>query len=284
MGTTRRRRFAFLAASCLPLIRTSPGIALAAQESGPAESQHLERVFFYQIDRKDLNYLGLATPESVREPLEREMDAVAGAQRGKQVWVASADLSRLRERTVTLAVPRGCVEESLRMGMTGRGFKVERLLVTAIQIDMEAARKGWIPTFDQDGSTRGRVGALSRGLHFVTHVAACSPDKLLKKAADVNGRIGLDLIPLRIETGDPGVAGSRVKEALRGLRGVRLASVDKEGRHPVVEVEMRALEELRFVRGKGAPILTQGGGAALGAPIAPIVERLKHAGLEAVED
>src|SRR5262245_19888999 len=267
-------------AACLALVGT---VARAARHSQDVAGADAERAWFYRISREDIDWesrKGVASegPNALPRRLCAKVDELLSDLQGRSVWLSPQPVDT-RMRVVAVQVPRECEDAQVRARLKKKGFDVERLLVTGIQVETSIVSPNWCPRFLEAGGVFHYARDDERGLFLVAHTASCKPERLVALAEGGGPRIAQDRTELEVRSGELGEKGERVETALRGLPGVRVVKVDVTDRRIIVAVEMRALKELRFRRGRESAKFE----TAVGAPILDVLERLRKAGIEARE-
>ncbi|MGH7149198.1 MAG: hypothetical protein ACREIU_00795 [Planctomycetota bacterium] len=249
--------------------------------SGPTSRGTRDRAWFVRLTREDLDStLGKGVGSEGETPLgarlSKEVADTLADSGGRFLWVAAQQIEK-RTRVVLLGAPEGGRQEECGKRLEETGFRVQWLLVTGIEVEERAA----FPRFSQIGGVFHGMSDRDEGRHLVPHLPEVRPERLLALTERQGGKVFSDPIRLEVVSGDPGVGGTKLQRALRSLPGVRLVPPGGNAERFTVEVEIRALSELRL---RGA--LRPGHSAKipdLGASPFPVVEQLRKERIEVRE-
>ncbi len=261
----------------VPLLVSAVALGAPLQAPTLSDPRRIpERVWFARLTRDDLDWprgKGVASEGSVRLParLEAEIDRSL-ADLGADCVHVGGQLIESRTRVVGIGAWGGEAKDAAKKRLEAIGFRVEWLLATGFLATKEPEhpeRTG--ASFTQlAGAFDGAPGPDGK-YALVLHLPECKPERMLALMKDSGVTIPWDPVRLEIVSGDPGVGGMKLQQALRGLSGARLVPPGANAERFTVEVEMRQLSDLK-PRGTG-----------FGAPSAPIVDRLRKAGIEVRE-
>lgn len=263
-------------------LASAAALCAAPQAPSGAESRWTrERAWFARLTREDLDWdlrKGVAS-EGVNQfgvRLSAEIAEVLAETGGGCIWIGPEPIEK---RTRIVGIGAGAAErkEEVEKKLKAVRFRVEWLDVTVIEV----VDKEYHPRFSEIGGAFVGMNESEEGRYLVPHLPKCKPERLLALSARAGGKVLWDPIPLEVVSGDPGVGGIKLQQALDGLPGVRLLLPGANADRFTVEVEMRALSELalRAAVRKGHSVEVKD----LGAPSTPVLERLKKAGIEVGE-
>ncbi len=269
----------------LRVVCLASAAALCAVPQAPsgAESRWTrERVWFARLSREDLDRRlrkGVASEGVNRfdEKLSAEIVEALADSGGGCIWIGGEPLEK-RTRIVGIGAGGAQRMEEVEKKLKAIRFRVDWLEVTGLEV--ETNTRGFSDFHEIGGVFHGLSDREHRFL--VPHLPEVKSGRLLAVAARAGGgKVLWDPIPLEVVSGDPGVGGIKLQQALDGLSGVRLVLPGANADRFTVEVEMRELPEmaLRAAVRKGHSVELRD----LGAPSTPVLERLKKAGIEVRE-
>ncbi len=265
----------------LRIARLASAAALCAvpqAPSGPESRETGERVRLFRLMREDLDYesgKGVASEglDRISARLEAEIDGAVEDLGVDCFWVGNATSFR-RSRVVGIAFREGGAQDGVERRLKSIGFRVDRVVLTGIKM---APYEGRLER-EVDFLHMGGVADVARVVPspdgrtaLVLHLPECKAERLLALSKHLGGEIAWEPIRLEVVSGDPGIGGMKLQQALRAFPGIRLVPPGANADSFTVEVEMRELSELQR---RGSPF---------GASPAPIVDRLRKAGIEVRE-